>query len=109
MPPHDESNDPGRIRGPGIELAAVANRTKESGERVAREFGIARVYDDWRDLVRAPDVDAICIGTWPNVNALRGHEKVTRTTFDDGVRYMEFTDAVARSAASGQAVEVRDL
>jgi len=50
---------------PGIELVAVANRTKESSERVAREFGIARVYEDWQDLVRAPDVDAVCIGTWP--------------------------------------------
>ncbi len=50
---------------PGIELVAVANRTKESGERVAREFGIARVYEDWRELVGAPDVDAVCIGTWP--------------------------------------------
>lgn len=38
------------------------------------------------------------------VNAIRGREKVTRTTFDDGVRYMEFTEAVARSAQSGQAV-----
>ncbi|MEK7385682.1 MAG: gfo/Idh/MocA family oxidoreductase, partial [candidate division NC10 bacterium] len=40
------------------------------------------------------------------VNAIRGREKVSRTTFEDGVRYMEFTEAVARSAASGQAVEV---
>ena len=40
------------------------------------------------------------------VNAIRGREKVSRTTFEDGVRYMEFTGAVARSAASGQAVEV---
>ena len=48
---------------PGVELVAVANRTTESGERDAREFGIPRVYDDWRDLVRAPDVDAVCIGT----------------------------------------------
>ena len=53
---------------PGVELVAVANRTKESGERDAREFGIPRVYDDWRDLVRAPDVDAVCIGTWPYVD-----------------------------------------
>jgi len=50
---------------PGVTLACVANRTKESGERVARELGIARVHDDWRDVVRAPDVDAVCIGTWP--------------------------------------------
>src|SRR5262245_24404281 len=53
---------------PGIELVAVANRSKESGDRVAREFGIARVYEDWRELVRAPDVDAVCIGTWPNMH-----------------------------------------
>ena len=43
------------------------------------------------------------------VNAIRGREKVTRTGFEDGVRYMEFTDAVTRSAASGQAVDVADL
>src|SRR5262249_39945751 len=36
-----------------------------SSERVAKEFGIPKVYEDWRDLVRAADVDAVCIGTWP--------------------------------------------
>ena len=36
------------------------------------------------------------------VNAIRGREKITRTTFEDGVRYMEFTDAVAKSAATSQ-------
>jgi predicted dehydrogenase len=43
------------------------------------------------------------------VNAIRGRETITHTSFEDGVRYMEFTDAVARSYASGQAVEVKDL
>ena len=43
------------------------------------------------------------------VNAIRGREKVTRTTFEDGVRYMEFTDAVVRSAASGHSVDVAAL
>jgi predicted dehydrogenase len=43
------------------------------------------------------------------VNAIRGREKVSRTNFEDGVRYMEFTDAVAKSAALGQAVDVADL
>jgi len=54
---------------PGIELAAVANRSKESGERVAREFGIGRVHADWREVVEARDVDAVCIGTWPYLHA----------------------------------------
>src|SRR5207245_2315845 len=230
-------HSPGFQNLPGVELVAVANRSRESGERVAREFGIARVYAHWRDLVRAGDVDAVCIGTWPYmhceitlaalehgkhvlcearmamnaaegrsmlyaarrarhlvaqlvpaphtlevdatlqalvaegyvgevlavelqatqgrfvdpdeprrleadarrlwggrrgdrelreiaipaeqrigwrveeefVNAIRGREKVLRTTFEDGARYMEFTEAVARSAALGQAIDVADL
>jgi predicted dehydrogenase len=43
------------------------------------------------------------------VNAIRGREKIARTSFEDGVRYMEFTDAVTRSATTGQAVDVKDL
>ena len=64
----------------GVELVAVANRTKESGERVAREFGIPRVDADWREVVEARDVDAVCIGTWPSLHceatlAALGHGK----------------------------------
>jgi predicted dehydrogenase len=38
------------------------------------------------------------------VGAIRGEEPVRRTTFDDGVRYMEFTEAVRRSLDSDQAI-----
>ncbi|HET7343946.1 MAG TPA: Gfo/Idh/MocA family oxidoreductase [Methylomirabilota bacterium] len=54
---------------PGVQLVAVANRSRESGERVAKEFGIARVCGDWREVVGARDVDAVCIGTWPYMHA----------------------------------------
>lgn len=40
------------------------------------------------------------------VNAMRGREAVKLTDFATGVRYMEFTEAVARSAQSGQAVSL---
>src|SRR3989442_1666546 len=63
-----ERHIPGFQKLAGIEFVAVANRTKESGERVAKEFGIGKVYADWRELVRAPDIDAVCIGTWPNMH-----------------------------------------
>src|SRR5205814_5228017 len=56
---------PGLGKQPGVELVAVANRSRESGERVAKQFGIRRVEDDWHAVVAAPDVDAVCIGTWP--------------------------------------------
>jgi predicted dehydrogenase len=43
------------------------------------------------------------------VNSIRGKEKVTRTSFEEGVRYMEFTDAVTKSATTGQTVDVKPL
>jgi predicted dehydrogenase len=49
----------------GVEVVSVANRTRESGQRVADQFGIPKVYDSWSALISAPDTDAICIGTWP--------------------------------------------
>src|SRR5882724_2813873 len=48
---------------PGVVLVGVANRSKESGEKVAKEFDIPKVFGDWRDVV------AICIGTWPYMHA----------------------------------------
>lgn len=38
------------------------------------------------------------------VQAIRGREPVRLTTFSEGVKYMEFTEAVALSAAQGQAI-----
>src|ERR671922_717428 len=60
-----ERHIPGFQKQPGVDFVTVANRSRESGERVAKQFGIARVEDDWHAVVSAPDVDAICIGTWP--------------------------------------------
>ena len=38
------------------------------------------------------------------VNAIRGRERVTMNTFETGVRYMEWTEAIYRSAVSGAAI-----
>ncbi len=54
---------------PGVEIVAVCNRTKESGEKVAREFDIPTVAPNWREIIEAPGIDAVCIGTWPNLHA----------------------------------------
>lgn len=56
---------PGLRAIPGVEIVGVVNRSRESSERAARTLGIPRAYDAWTDLVAAPDVDAIVIGTWP--------------------------------------------
>ena len=48
-----------------VSCEGVANRSRSSGEKVAQEFGIRHVYDTWLDLVRAEEVNAVCVGTWP--------------------------------------------
>ena len=40
------------------------------------------------------------------IEAIRGQRKIDMTDFATGVRYMEFTEAVARSAESGKSVEL---
>ncbi|MBI1737234.1 MAG: Gfo/Idh/MocA family oxidoreductase [Candidatus Rokubacteria bacterium] len=81
---------------PGVELVAVANRSKESGERVAREFGIARVPDDWREVVHARDIDAICIGTWPYM-----HCELTVAALEAG-KHVLCEARMAMNAAEGR-------
>lgn len=49
----------------GVEVVAVVNRSRASSERVAKEFGIGRVYDRWQDLLGDAGIDAVVIGTWP--------------------------------------------
>ena len=56
---------PGFQNQDGVEIAAVANRTRESGRRVADQFNIPRVYDNWRELLEDDSINAVCIGTWP--------------------------------------------
>ena len=56
---------PGLREMEGVEIVSVCNRSRESGERVASQFEIPRVYDNWLELVEADDTDTICIGTWP--------------------------------------------
>lgn len=49
----------------GVEIVTVCNRSLESSRRVAQEFGIPVVMPTVEELIADPDIDAICIGTWP--------------------------------------------
>jgi predicted dehydrogenase len=49
----------------GVEVVAVCNRSRASGQKAADEFGISEVHDTWQELVQAANVDAVCVGTWP--------------------------------------------
>lgn len=59
---------PGLRAQPGVEIVCVANRTPESSARVAAAEGIPEVAADWRELVARADLDAVVIGTWPDLH-----------------------------------------
>ena len=56
---------PGLREQEGVEIVAVANRSRASGEAIASEYEIPTVYDNWMELMEADDIDAVCVGTWP--------------------------------------------
>ncbi len=67
----------------GVEIVSVCNRSRESSQRVADEFGIPTVYDDWRELLAASDTNAIMIGTWPYM-----HREMTCAALEAGKHVM---------------------
>lgn len=64
---------------PDVQFVSVANRTRESGAKVAAQFGIAKVAAHWQEVVQDPEVDAVVIGTWPYL-----HCPVTCAALDAG-------------------------
>lgn len=52
----------------GVEVVAVCNRSTTSAQAVADEFNIPRVVGDANDIINADDIDAVCVGTWPNMH-----------------------------------------
>jgi len=63
----------------GVEITGVVNRSAESTERSAKKHEISKTYDDWQQLVADPDIDAVMIGTWPNM-----HEPITCEALANG-------------------------
>lgn len=53
----------------GVTVDVVCNRSASSSRSVAEAFGIGRVAARWEDVVSDPEIDAICIGTWPYLHA----------------------------------------
>ena len=60
---------PGLRGQPGVNIKGVVNRSIESSQRVADEYEIPTVYEDWVELLEDEDIDAVCIGTWPYMHA----------------------------------------
>ncbi|MDQ5844191.1 MAG: Gfo/Idh/MocA family oxidoreductase, partial [Acidobacteriota bacterium] len=63
----------------GARVVAIASRTREHAESVAKEFGIEHVANDWKELVTRPDVDLVSVVTPPAT-----HMEITLAALDHG-------------------------
>ena len=80
----------------GVEIDGVVNSTPESTNRAAQELGISQTYPDWQALVADDELDAVMVGTWPNL-----HCEVTCAALDAGKHVL--TEArMARNAAEAR-------
>ena len=59
---------PGLRACPQVEIVSVCNRRPKSTATAAREMQIPNTFDRWQDLVADPAIDAVVIGTWPNLH-----------------------------------------
>jgi predicted dehydrogenase len=87
----------------GIYLFGSAGTLHFSGGKL---YGGRKGDDNLQEI----DIPAHEAGGWrveeEFVNAIRGQEAITHTSFADGVKYMQFTEAVALSMAEGQAISL---
>ena len=71
------------------------------------KLSAARSGDSELSVVQIPEEK---IGSWrveeEFINAIRGVEQITHTSFADGLKYMEWTDAVTRSLRTGETVHL---
>jgi predicted dehydrogenase len=51
----------------GFKVVALASRTREHAEAVAREYGIPRVHSDWQRLLADPEVEIVDIAYPPHL------------------------------------------
>ncbi len=89
---------PGLRAQQGVELVGVANRSIESSRTAADKYELGEAYPTWLDIVEDPEVDAVCIGTWPYM-----HSTITLTALDNGKHVL----CEARMAMNGS--EARDM
>src|SRR6266496_2349808 len=88
-------------KNPSTRVVAICSRKRESAEARAREAGLsdARIYTDYEELLRDPEVQAISICTPPNL-----HAQETIASAQAG-KHMLIEKAVANDVANLRAMD----
>ena len=49
----------GLRRVPGVNVMAISSIDRPRADELARDFAIPHVFDDWRDILRQPEITAV--------------------------------------------------
>lgn len=60
---------PNLARNPRVKLVAIADIDPEKSRQAAADFDIPHHYDDYRDLLANPEIEAVSVTTWPSAHA----------------------------------------
>jgi predicted dehydrogenase len=90
----------------GAKVVSVASAHRENAERVAEEYKIRHVANDWRELVARPEVDLVSVVTPPAT-----HKEITLAALEHGKHVLcekpmalnaaEAREMTERAAAAG--------
>lgn len=84
---------------PDVEVTTIANRRRSTAEKVADQFGIPDVVDDYSQVIASPNVDAVLIGTPPYL-----HKEATLAAFAGG-KHVLCQTRIATTAAEAREME----
>ncbi|HTE85964.1 MAG TPA: Gfo/Idh/MocA family oxidoreductase [Dehalococcoidia bacterium] len=86
---------------PDVEVTTIANRRRSTAEKVADQFGIPEVADDFTQVIASPNVDAVLIGTPPYL-----HKEATLAALEAG-KHVLCQTRISTSAAEAREMEGR--
>ena len=91
---------------PGTEFWLYGSEGTLYVDQQQNVFGGKRGDQQLSEIPNPPETHAHWRVEEEFISAIRGDEEVSRTPFAVGVHYMEFTEAVTRSAQTGQAISL---
>ena len=84
----------------GARVVAIASRSRDRAETIAKEFGIEHVAADWHELVKHPDVDLVSVVTPPST-----HKEITLAALGERKAVLCEKPMALNATEAGQMVE----
>jgi predicted dehydrogenase len=88
-------------RVPGVNVVAISSIDRPRAEELADSFGIPRVYDDWHDILKDPEIAAVHNCTPNNL-----HFEVNRALIEAGKHVLSEKPLTMTSQESGELVRL---